>query len=518
MAKRAIYTAMDIQDIDPVRDIGLPGAYPYTRGIHETMYRGRLWTMRQFAGFGTAEQTNKRFHMLLAKGQTGLSTAFDTPTLLGFDSSNPGARGDIGMGGVAIDTLADMDRLFAEIDLARVSTSMTINGPAIVLLAMYFELARSRGILASVLRGTTQNDPLKEFTAQNEWIIPPAASVKLLVDTIEYCAHEAQQWNPVSISGYHIREAGATAVQEVAFTLADGICYVEQCIVRGMDVNEFAPRLSFFFDFCNDWLEEIAKIRAARKLWARIMKERFGVHNARGQWMRLHIQTAGQTLTQEQPLNNIARVAIQALGAVLAGCQSLHANSLDEELSLASEEAVTVALRTQQIIAHESGIADVADPLGGSYAIECLTKDIEGAAEAQIASIDGMGGMIAAIESGWPQAQIRTSAEEAMQAFEGGTRIVVGKNAFVEGGVPNPSFRNIDPLAQEEQLVFLETVKRGRNGTKVSRALASLERAARAGENCMPMVCEAVAAHATEEEVCNVLRAVYGIYQDTVVL
>lgn len=496
-------------------ELGYPGEYPFTRGIHKTMYTERLWTMRMFTGFDTAEATNERFKILLQAGQTGLSTAFDMPTLRGYDSDDPIAEGNIGLGGVAVDTLDDLEHLFKDIDLAKVSTSMTISGPAIVLLAMYFELAKKHGVNLASLRGTIQADPLKEFIAQKEYIVPPRASLKLLVDMIEYCAQYVPQWYPVSISGYHIREAGSTDVQEVAFTLADGIAFVEACLERGMNVDSFAPRLSFFFDFCNDWLREIAKLRAARRMWARIMRERFNPQNTRSLMLRMHVQTAGMTLTREQPENNIARVAMQALGAVLAGCQSLHTNSYDEEISLPSEKAAKIALRTQQIIAYETGITNFVDPLGGSYALEALTSEIEEEAFEYIKQIDAMGGMVAAVEQWFPQSEKEKASVEFQKKYDKGKIIVVGQNKFEEGEVPSPEFTP-DKDVEEKQLVNLARVKNSRHSQKVKDALERLREAAERDENCMSYVMIAVAEYATEQEICDVFRDVYGIYHEPV--
>src|SRR5499427_10426774 len=404
-----LYTALDV-DPQTAENLGTPGIYPFTRGIHPTMYRGRPWTMRMFAGFGTPEQTNQRFKFLLSQGQTGLSTAFDFPTLMGYDSDSPRSLGEVGMCGVAVDTLRDMEVLFDGIPLDQVTTSMTINGPAIVLLAFYVALADKRGISRKLIGGTVQNDCLKEFIAQHAWLVPPRPAMRIVTDMIEFCSREVPRWNTVSISGYHIREAGATAAQELAFTLADGLGYVESCLHRGLDIDSFAPRLSFFFDVHNDFFEEICKFRAARRLWARFMKERYGAKKAESMKLRTHAQTAGVSLTAQQPYNNVVRVALQALAAVLGGTQSLHTNSLDETYALPTEESVTIALRTQQIIAHESGVANTIDPLGGSYYVECLTDKLEAEALEYIKKIDAMGGMVAAIERGYPQRQIAASS------------------------------------------------------------------------------------------------------------
>ncbi|HEX4476987.1 MAG TPA: methylmalonyl-CoA mutase family protein [Polyangiaceae bacterium] len=497
------------------RDIGLPGEYPFTRGVQPTMYRGKLWTMRMFAGFGTPEQTNARFRYLVSEGQTGLSTAFDFPTLMGYDSDSPRALGEVGMCGVAVDTLRDMEVLFSGIPLERITTSMTINGPAIVLYAFYVALADARGIPRATIGGTTQNDCLKEFIAQHAWLVPPGPAMRLVTDTIEFSAHETPRWNPVSISGYHIREAGATAVQELAFTLADGLAYVESGIARGLHVDEFAPRLSFFFDVHNDFFEEIAKFRAARRMWARFMKERFGAKNPASMKLRTHAQTAGVTLTAEQPYNNVARVAIQALAAVLGGTQSLHTNSLDETYALPTEDAVTIALRTQQIIANETGVANVIDPLGGSYHLEWLTDRLESDALAIIARIDEMGGMLRAVEEGFPQREIARSSYELERQINRGERVVVGVNQFKSGGGADriPTLK-IDEAVQRAQIDALRRVKAERSSADVERALGAVRRAAKSSENLMPPIIEAAKAYATEQEVCDVLRDVFGTYTD----
>ncbi len=513
-----VYGPEDVAGLDFQRDLGWPGEYPYTRGIHATMYRGRLWTMRQFAGFGTAEDTNRRFHYLLQQGQTGLSVAFDMPTLMGYDSDHPRSVGEVGREGVAVDTLADMEVLFQGIPLDQVSTSMTINAPAAVLYAMYVALADQRGIPRSKLRGTIQNDCLKEFIAQKEWIIPPRPSMKLVVDTFEFSVRETPQWNPISISGYHIREAGATAVQELAFTLADGIAYVQAGIERGLDVDRFAPRLSFFFDIHNDFFEEIAKLRAARRMWARIMRERFGARDPRSWTLRTHAQTAGVSLTAQQPLNNIARVAIQALAAVLGGVQSLHTNSMDETYALPTEEAVTVALRTQQILAYESGVANTVDPLGGSYFVEALTNRIEEEAWAYIRRIDEMGGMLAAIERGYPQREIADAAYHYQQQLERKEKIVVGVNAFVSGEPQPIPILKIPPDVERRQVERLKRVRAQRDHERVAGCLAELRRVAEAGGNTMYPILEAVKAYATLGEICDVFRAVWGEYREPAIL
>jgi methylmalonyl-CoA mutase, N-terminal domain len=506
-----------------MRDLGLPGEYPFTRGVQPTMYRGRLWTMRMFAGFGTPEQTNARFKYLLAQGQTGLSTAFDFPTLMGYDSDSPRAMGEVGMCGVAVDTLRDMEVLFADIPLDKVTTSMTINGPAIVLLAFYVALADVRGIPRGQIGGTVQNDCLKEFIAQHAWLVPPRPAMRVVTDMIEFCSREVPRWNTVSISGYHIREAGATAAQELAFTLADGIGYVQSCIERGLDVDEFAPRLSFFFDVHNDFFEEIAKFRAARRLWARIMKERFGAKKPESLKLRTHAQTAGVSLTAQQPHNNVVRVALQALAAVLGGTQSLHTNSLDETYALPTEEAVTIALRTQQIIAEESGVAGTIDPLGGAWFVEDLTNRLEAEATQIIRRIDEMGGVVESIEKGYPQREIAASAYRFQRQLEAGERTMVGVNMYAhEGGnekdVEIPLLR-IDEEVFRTQVANLKRVKDKRDAAKVKVALEAVRTAARgkpgaAGSNLMPPIIEAAKAYCTQQEICDVLREVFGTYTD----
>jgi methylmalonyl-CoA mutase N-terminal domain/subunit len=497
------------------RDLGLPGEYPFTRGVQPTMYRGRLWTMRMFAGFGTPEQTNARFRYLVSEGQTGLSTAFDFPTLMGYDSDSPRSLGEVGMCGVAVDTLRDMDVLFSGIKLDEITTSMTINGPAIVLFAFYVALADMRGVSRASIGGTTQNDCLKEFIAQHAWLVPPGPAMRLVTDTIEFATKEVPRWNPVSISGYHIREAGATATQELAFTLADGLAYVEACVARGLPVDSFAPRLSFFFDVHNDFFEEIAKFRAARRMWARYMKERFGAKNENSLKLRTHAQTAGVTLTAEQPYNNVARVAIQALAAVLGGTQSLHTNSLDETYALPTEDAVRIALRTQQIIAHETGVANTIDPLGGSYYLEHLTDKLESDASAIIARIDGMGGMLSAVESGYPQREIAKSAYDLERKVNQGSRVVVGLNRFQAEGERGkiPTLR-LDETAERVQVEALRRVKAERSSLAVAEALVRVRRAAESEENLMPPIVHAARMLVTEQEVCDVLRDVLGTYSD----
>jgi methylmalonyl-CoA mutase N-terminal domain/subunit len=500
--------------IDYAKDLGYPGEYPFTRGVQPTMYRSRLWTMRQFAGFGTPEQTNKRFHYLLGEGQTGLSTAFDFPTLMGYDSDSPRSLGEVGMCGVAVDTLRDMEVLFDGIPLDKVTTSMTINGPAIVLLAFYVALADVRGIPRTAIGGTIQNDCLKEFIAQHAWLVPPRPAMRIVTDMIEFSTKEVPRWNTVSISGYHIREAGSTAGQELAFTLADGVGYVESCIARGLDVDDFAPRLSFFFDVHNDFFEEIAKFRAARRLWARLMKERFGARRAESMKLRTHAQTAGVSLTAQQPYNNVVRVALQALAAVLGGTQSLHTNSLDETFALPTEESVMIALRTQQIIAEESGVANTIDPLGGSYFLEELTTTLETEAAAYIKRIDEMGGIVAAIEKGYPQREIAASAYRFQRQLEAGERVMVGVNRYtVEKEAPVPLLR-IDEEVQKRQVENLHRVKASRDARTVTQRLDAVRVAATSGANLMPPVIEAAKAYCTQQEICDVLRGVMGTYSD----
>jgi methylmalonyl-CoA mutase, N-terminal domain len=500
--------------IDYARDLGFPGEYPFTRGVHPNMYRGRLWTMRQFAGFGSPEQTNLRFHYLLKEGQTGLSTAFDFPTLMGYDSDSPRSLGEVGMCGVAVDSLRDMEVLFGGIPLDEVTTSMTINGPAIVLLSFYVALADLRGIPRTAIGGTIQNDCLKEFIAQHAWLVPPRPAMRIVTDMIEFCTAEVPRWNTVSISGYHIREAGSTAAQELAFTLADGVAYVEGCIERGMKVDDFAQRLSFFFDVHNDFFEEIAKFRAARRLWAGLMRERFGAKKVESMKLRTHAQTAGVSLTAQQPYNNVVRVSLQAMAAVLGGTQSLHTNSLDETFALPTEEAVTLALRTQQIIAEESGVANTIDPLGGSYFVEDLTRRLEMEAEAYIRRIDEMGGMVSAIEKGYPQREIAASAYRFQRQLERGERIMVGVNRYaVEKGAPIPLLR-IDEAVERKQVDGLAQVRAERDGGEAAAALEAVRAAAAGTANLMPPIIRAAKAYATLQEICDVLRAVLGTYTD----
>ncbi|MBI3811044.1 MAG: methylmalonyl-CoA mutase [Nitrospirae bacterium] len=496
------------------KDLGDPGRFPYTRGIYPTMYRGRLWTMRQFSGFGTAEDTNARYHYLLKQGTTGLSVAFDMPTLMGYDSDHPKARGEVGRCGVAIDSLEDMQRLFHGIPLDRVSTSMTINGPAIVLLALYTVVADEQGVLRKKIRGTLQNDILKEYIAQKEWICPPRPSLKLINDTIRFCLEEIPQFYPVSISGYHIREAGSTAIQELAFTLYDGLTYVQSAIQAGLKVDDFAPRLSFFFNSHNDFFEEIAKFRAARRLWARELKRRFHPKNPASLALRFHAQTAGCSLTAQQPYNNVVRVALQALSAVLGGAQSLHTNSLDETLALPTKEAVTLALRTQQILACESGVVNTVDPLAGSYYVETLTNQYEKEAIKYFKRLDAMGGMVAAIEQGFPQREIHHAAAAYQHEVDTGERIIVGVNRFVEGHeIPIPTLK-ITQATEDRQVHRLKRRKARRSRRRLAAALSRLTGAAKEDDYLMPAIIEAVRAEATVGEICNVLRSVYGEYRE----
>lgn len=509
-----VLTPADVR-LDYLRDLGLPGEYPFTRGVQPTMYRSRLWTMRMFAGFGTPEQTNERFKFLLSQGQTGLSTAFDFPTLMGYDSDSPRSLGEVGMCGVAVDTLRDMEVLFADIPLADVTTSMTINGPAIVLLAFYIALADTRGIPRNKIGGTVQNDCLKEFIAQHAWLVPPKPAMRIVTDMIEFCSKEVPRWNTVSISGYHIREAGATAAQELAFTIADGIGYVESCLDRGLDIDDFAPRLSFFWDVHNDFFEEIAKFRAARRLWARLMKDRFGAKKAESMKLRTHAQTAGVSLTAQQPYNNVVRVALQALAGVLGGTQSLHTNSLDETYALPTEEAVTIALRTQQIIAEESGVASTIDPLAGSWFVEDLTNRMEKEAVEYIRRIDEMGGMVAAIEKGYPQREIAASAYRFQRQLEAGDRVMVGVNKYAaESDAPNIPLLRIDEEVQKKQVANLHAVKAKRDAAKVKEGLDAVRAAAKGGTNLMPPIIEAAKAYCTQQEICDVLRETFGTYTD----
>ncbi|MCC5912102.1 MAG: methylmalonyl-CoA mutase family protein [Clostridiaceae bacterium] len=513
-----LYTPVDVEDFDYEADLGFPGEYPFTRGVQPTMYRGRLWTMRQYAGFATAEESNKRYKYLLDQGQTGLSVAFDLPTQIGYDSDHALSEGEVGKVGVAIDSLKDMEILFDDIPLDKVSTSMTINAPASVLLAMYIAVAEKQGVSSVDLRGTIQNDILKEYIARGTYIFPTEPSMRLITDIFEYCSEEVPNWNTISISGYHIREAGATAIQEVAFTLADGIAYVEAAIKAGLDVDRFAPRLSFFFNSHNDLLEEVAKFRAARRIWAKIMKERFGAKNPKSMQLKFHTQTGGSTLTAQQPDNNIVRVAIQTLAAVLGGTQSLHTNSKDEALALPTEESVRIALRTQQIVAHESGVAETVDPLAGSYYVESLTNKIEKEALAYIKKIDDLGGAASAIDKGFMQKEIMDSAYEYQKQIEREERIVVGMNKFrVKEEVPKGLLK-VDPTVGEMQKEKLVQLKAERNNDLVLEKLNALKTAATGSENLMLYILDAVREYATLGEVCGVLREVFGEYQQNVIL
>jgi len=496
------------------KDKEIPGSFPYTRGVYATMYRGKLWTMRQFAGFGSPKDTNERFRHLLKEGQTGLSTAFDMPTLMGYDADHDMSRGEVGKEGVSVSSLADVEELFNNIPLDQVTVSMTINATATIVFAMYLAVAEKRGIPWTALGGTLQNDMLKEFIAQREWICPPAPSVRLVVDTIEFCAKNAPRWHPVSISGYHIREAGSTAAQELAFTLADGICYVDECMHRGMPVDSFAPQLSFFFDVHNSFFEEIAKFRAARRMWAEIMKYRFGAKLPKSMMLRTHAQTAGVTLTAQQPVNNVARVALQALAGVLGGTQSLHTNSMDETLSLPTQEAVTVALRTQQIIAEETGVPNLIDPLAGSYAVEHMTDRIAEEAYAYIEKIDEMGGMIRAIEQGFPQKEIANAAYEYERKKNAGEKVVVGVNKYVTEEVRSIPLHKVDESIERQQMARLRAVKKERSSRQVKKALNAIQRSAEKKENLIPLIVDAVRVYATVGEISDVFRNAYGVYHD----
>jgi len=494
--------------------IGNPGEFPFTRGVYGSMYRGRFWTMRQFAGFGLAEDTNARFHFLLGQGQDGLSTAFDMPTLMGYDADHERALGEVGREGVSVSTVYDMATLFDRIPLDRVTTSMTVNCSASILLAMYLVVAERNGIPWDRVGGTIQNDMLKEYIAQKEWICPPRPALRIVTDMIEFCARKVPRWHPVSISGYHIREAGSTAVQELAFTIADGICYVDEAIKRGIGVDEFAGRLSFFWNLHNDFLEEIAKLRAARRMWARIMKDRFGAMNPKSMMLRTHAQTAGASLTAQQPLNNVVRVAIQALAGVLGGVQSLHTNSMDETLALPTEQAVMIALRTQQVIAEETGVTNTIDPFGGSYAVEALTDRMEREANDYIRRIDEMGGMVKAIETGYPQREIAEAAFHFQRQLEQGIKTVVGVNKYsVPEEIPIATLK-IDAAIEERQIQRVRKVKRERNSVAVREALARVAEVCRSGENLMEPICEAVRRDATVGEVSDIFRAEFGVYKD----
>ena len=517
---KRVYTPLDVEGLDYKEDLGLPGEYPMTRGIQPNMYRGRFWTMRQYAGFATAEESNKRYKYLLEQGQTGLSVAFDLPTQMGYDSDHPMARGEVGRVGVAIDSLQDMEILFDGIPLDRVSTSMTINATASILLAMYVAVAEKQGVSPEKLRGTIQNDILKEYVARGTYIFPPGPSMRIITDIFAYCKEHVPKWNPISISGYHIREAGSTAVQEVAFTLADGIAYVEAAIKAGLQVDEFAPRLSFFFNAHNNLLEEVAKFRAARRIWARIMKERFGAKDPRSWRLRFHTQTAGCTLTAQQPENNVVRVAIQALAAVLGGTQSLHTNALDEALALPTAKSAMIALRTQQIIAYESGVADTVDLIAGSYAVEAMTNAIEEKVWEYLNQIDEMGGILEAIEEGFVQKEIQDAAYAYQLAVDKGDQIIVGVNAFQleEEGEEEREILKIDPTVEVKQIERLRELRQSRDNAEVEGALGEVKRVARDGGNIMFPILKAAKAYATLGEIAGAMRQVFGEYQENVVL
>jgi methylmalonyl-CoA mutase, N-terminal domain len=513
---RRLYTPADLPNWSPEEDLGFPGQPPYTRGIHSTMYRGRLWTMRQFAGFGAAADTNQRFRYLLAQGQTGLSVAFDLPTLMGYDSDHPLSEGEVGKCGVAISSLADMEVLFDQIPLSGVSTSMTINSPAAVIWAMYLAVAEKQGADLKKISGTIQNDILKEYIAQKEYIYPPGPSMRLVIDTFEFGAKQTPKFNAISISGYHIREAGSTAIQELAFTLRDGIEYVDWAIRRGLDVDDFVPHLSFFFNAHNDFFEEIAKYRAARRIWHKTMRERFGAKNPRAWALRFHTQTAGCSLTAQQPYNNVVRTAIQALAAVMGGTQSLHTNSLDEAWALPTEFAATVALRTQQIIAHESGVTNTADPLGGSYFVETLTNEVERGAWDYIEKIDALGGMVNAIERAYPQREIAEASYRYQLAVDRKEKIIVGVNDYVAEEKPIETLQ-IDESVACRQAERLRKLRAERSSAEVERRLSALRKAAKGDENLMPHIYEAVKAYATLGEICDALRDVFGTYEEVAI-
>ena len=513
-----LYAPDDVADIDPVQDIGTPGAFPYTRGIHTSGYQGKLWTMRQFAGFGTPEETNARYQALLKAGGTGLSVAFDLPTLMGRDPDHELALGEVGKCGVSIASLADMETLFEGIHLGDITTSMTINSPAAIIFAMYLVVAEQQGIDWTQLSGTIQNDILKEFIAQKEFIYPPRPSMRLIIDTFAFCATDVPKWNTISVSGYHIREAGSTALQELAFTLRDGIEYVQWGVDAGLDVDTFVPRMSFFFNAHSDFFEEIAKYRAARNLWARVMRDRFGAKSDRSLKLRFHTQTAGVSLTAQQPYNNVVRTALQALSGVLGGTQSLHTNSLDEALALPTEEAATLALRTQQVLAFESGLTSDVDPFGGSYFVEKLTREMEDGAMAYFDQIDRMGGMVEAIEQGFPQREVAEASYRFQQAFERHDKVVVGVNDFVQEHEPPIQILYIDEGAGERQLAKLQALRASRDTARVQQTLAAMKSAAAGTENLMPRILDAVRAYATLVEMCDALRDVWGEYEETPII
>lgn len=514
---KVVYTPDDITDVDYARDIGYPGEYPYVRGVYTNMYRGRLWTMRQFSGFGTPSDTNKRYKYLLKHGQTGLSVAFDFPTLYGRDSDDPFSRGEVGKCGVAIDSLRDMEILFNGIPLDKISTSMTINPPAAMLLAMYIAVGEKQGVPTRILTGTIQNDMLKEYQAQKTWIYPPEPSMRIITDILAYCSKHVPKWNTISISGYHIREAGSTAIQELAFTLKNGLTYVEHGIDAGLAVDEFAPRLSFFFNAHLDFFEEIAKYRAARRIWARMMREKYNAQDPRSHLMRFHTQTAGCTLTAQQPENNIMRTAYQALSAVLGGTQSLHTNSMDETYALPTEKAVKIALRTQQLLAYETGVANTIDPLAGSYYVEELTNDLEKNALAYFEKIDKLGGVITAIDKGFFQKEISRSAYEYQKALEKKEKFHIGVNVFEEEEKPDIEFLKISPTVEKFQVKQLRKLKKERNNRKVKQRLRALYEAACNGDNLMPRILDCVRAYATLGEMCNTLKEEFGVYHEPII-
>ena len=511
-----VYGPAGVADLDPAADLAEPGEYPFTRGIHPDMYRGKLWTMRQFSGFATPRETNRRYRYLLEQGQSGLSVAFDLPTLMGYDADHPLSAGEVGKCGVAVSSLADMEELFDSIPLAEVTTSMTITSSAAILWAMYLVVAEKQGADWGRISGTIQNDILKEYMAQKEYIYPPRPSMRLVVDTLEFGAEHAPRFNPISISGYHIREAGATAVQELAFTLGAAIAYVTWALERALDVDRFAPRLSFFFDVHSDFFEEIAKFRAARKIWAQVMRDRFGAKDQRSQRLRFHAQTAGVSLTAQQPQVNLVRTAVQAMAAVLGGTQSLHTNSLDEAYALPTEEAALLALRTQQVLAHETGVTETADPFAGSYYVERLTLDLERECFDEFDKIDAMGGMVAAVEKGYPQAEIARSSYEFQRAVEERRRLIVGVNAYADEEDQPIETLYIDKKVAEEQVQKLERLRRERDNAAVERGLQALRQAAESDTNLMPPILDAVRAYATLGEMCDVLRGVFGVYEETV--
>lgn len=515
---KPLYSLNEEKNKKFLNEISFPGVYPYTRGVQPTMYRGKLWTMRQYAGFGTAKESNERYKYLLSQGTTGLSVAFDLPTQIGYDSDSELALGEVGKVGVAIDTLADMELLFDKIPLDKISTSMTINATAAVLLAMYIVVAEKNGVLFDQIKGTIQNDILKEYIARGTYIFPPKPSMRIITDVFEFCAKEIPKWNTISISGYHIREAGSTASQELGFTLANGITYVQAAIKTGLDVDDFAGQLSFFFNSHNDLLEEVAKFRAARRLWAKIMRDRFNAKKERSMMLRFHAQTAGSTLTAQQVDNNIARVTIQTLAAVLGGTQSLHTNSKDEALALPTEDAVTTALRTQQIVAHESGVTNTIDPLAGAYVVEEMTDQIEEKAKDYIDKIDSLGGVVAAIESGYIQGEIQKAAYDYEKEIESGNRIIVGMNKFTIEEDSKPELLKVNEKVQEEQIKFLTSIKENRDGNEVNKKLSILKEAAQSNNNLIPYIIDAVKVYASIGEICNSLRDVFGEYKENVII